>query len=259
MAIAANLGFPRIGSQRELKRAVEKFWSGKMEEKELLEISRALRATHWKLQQAAGIEQIPSNDFSLYDQVLDTSAMVGAVPKRYGWSGERVDLSTYFAMARGGKGGKSMTASTEGVSAMEMTKWFDTNYHYLVPEFEARQQFKLSSTKPVDEYLEAKALGIETRPVLLGPVSFLLLGKTWEEQIDPLSLLDSLLPVYVEVLAQLAAAGTAWVQIDEPCLVLDLTDAQRATYRQAYDVLSKQVGGLKIALTTYFGPLQENL
>jgi len=259
MAIAANLGFPRIGSQRELKRAVEKFWSGKMEETELLEISRALRAAHWKLQQAAGIQQIPSNDFSLYDQVLDTSAMVGAVPKRYGWSGERVDLSTYFAMARGGKGGKSVAASTEGVSAMEMTKWFDTNYHYLVPEFEARQQFKLSSTKPVDEYLEAKALGIETRPVLLGPVSFLLLGKTWEEQIDPLSLLDSLLPVYVEVLAQLAAAGAAWVQIDEPCLVLDLTDAQRAAYRQAYDILSKQVGGLKIALTTYFGPLQENL
>tara|TARA_R110002111_G_scaffold168038_2_gene234060 strand:- start:194531 stop:196849 length:2319 start_codon:yes stop_codon:yes gene_type:complete len=259
MAIATNLGFPRIGSQRELKRAVEKFWSGKMEETELLEIGRALRAAHWKLQQAAGIEQIPSNDFSLYDQVLDTSAMVGAVPKRYGWSGERVDLSTYFAMARGGKGGKSMTASTEGVSAMEMTKWFDTNYHYLVPEFEAQQQFKLSSTKPVDEYLEAKALGIETRPVLLGPVSFLLLGKTWEEQINPLSLLDSLLPVYTEVLAQLAAAGAAWVQIDEPCLVLDLTDAQRAAYRQAYDVLSKEVGGLKIALTTYFGPLQENL
>jgi len=259
MAIATNLGFPRIGSHRELKRAVEKFWSGNIEEAELLEVCRNLRAAHWKLQQAAGIAHIPSNDFSMYDQVLDTSAMVGAIPKRYGWSGESVDLSTYFAMARGGKGGKSVTASTAGVSAMEMTKWFDTNYHYLVPEFEAQQQFKLSSTKPVDEYLEAKALGIETRPVLLGPVSFLLLGKTWEEQIDPLSLLDSLLPVYCEVLAKLAAAGAEWVQIDEPCLVLDLTEAQQAACQRAYNELMNNSGGMYVLLATYFGPLQENL
>ncbi len=259
MAIATNLGFPRIGAQRELKRAVEKFWSGKIEGPELLEVCRELRAANWKRQQAAGIEHIPSNDFSMYDQVLDTSAMVGAIPKRYQWSGEIVDAATYFAMARGGKGGQSVSASTEGVSAMEMTKWFDTNYHYLVPEFEAHQSFKLSSTKPVDEYLEAKALGIETRPVLLGPVSFLLLGKTWEEQIDPLSLLDSLLPVYAEVLSQLVEAGAQWVQFDEPCLVLDLTETQRAACQRAYDCLSEKVGSLKIALTTYFGPLQDNL
>jgi len=259
MAIAVNLGFPRIGAQRELKRAVEKFWSGKIEGAELLKVCRELRAAHWRLQQAAGIEHIPSNDFSMYDQVLDTTAMVGAIPKRYGWSGENVDASTYFAMARGGKGGKSVTASTEGVSALEMTKWFDTNYHYLVPEFEAQQKFKLASTKPVDEYLEAKSLGVETRPVILGPVSFLLLGKTWEEQVDPLSLLDSLLPVYTEVLSKLATAGAKWVQIDEPCLVLDLTEAQRGAFQKAYDVLSEKIGGLKIALTTYFGHLRENL
>lgn len=259
MAIATNLGFPRIGARRELKRAVEKFWSGKIEGTELLEVCRELREANWKRQQAEGIEHIPSNDFSMYDQVLDTSAMVGAIPKRYQWSGEIVDAATYFAMARGGKGGKSVSASTEGVSAMEMTKWFDTNYHYLVPEFEAGQSFKLSSTKPVDEYLEAKALGIETRPVILGPVSFLLLGKTWEEQIDPLSLLDSLLPVYAEVLSQLEEAGAQWVQIDEPCLVLDLTEAQQAAYQRAYDYLSEKIGGLKIVLTTYFGPLKDNL
>lgn len=259
MAIATNLGFPRIGSQRELKRAVEKFWSGKFDEAELSSVCRELRAAHWKRQQAAGITHIPSNDFSLYDQVLDTAAMVGAVPRRFDWAGESVDLLTYFAMARGGKGGKSVAASTAGVAALEMTKWFDTNYHYLVPEFEAQQQFQLSSTKPVDEYLEAKALGIETRPVLLGPVSFLLLGKTWEEQIDPLSLLDSLLPVYCDVLTKLAAAGAEWVQIDEPCLVLDLTESQQVAYQRAYNELMNNTGGMQILLATYFGPLQENL
>ncbi|QDT40876.1 5-methyltetrahydropteroyltriglutamate--homocysteine methyltransferase [Gimesia alba] len=259
MAIATNLGFPRIGSQRELKWAVEKFWSGKIDEAELSSVCHELRVAHWKQQQTAGLTHIPSNDFSLYDQVLDTAALVGAVSRRFEWSGGNVDFSTYFAMARGGKGGQSVTASTVGVAALEMTKWFDTNYHYLVPEFEAQQEFQLSSTKPVDEYLEAKALGIETRPVLLGPVSFLLLGKTWEEQIDPLSLLDRLLPVYCDVLAKLAAAGAAWVQIDEPCLVLDLTGAQQAAFQRAYHELVNHTGGMQILLATYFGSLKENL
>ena len=259
MAIATNLGFPRIGSQRELKRAVEKFWSGKMDEAELLSVCSELRAAHWKQQQEAGIEQIPSNDFSLYDQVLDTTALVGAIPPRFNWDGGEVDLSTYFAMARGGKGGSSVNASTAGVAALEMTKWFDTNYHYLVPEFTANQEFQLASNKPVEEYLEAKALGIETRPVLLGPVSFLLLGKTQGAEFDVLSLLDRLLPVYCTVLSKLVVAGVEWVQIDEPCLILDLTEAQQAAYQQAYDQLSIQASDLKIVLTTYFGPLQENL
>ena len=259
MAIATNLGFPRIGAQRELKRAVEKFWSGKITEAELQEVGRLLRETNWKRQQAAGIGQIPSNDFSLYDQVLDTAVMVGAIPRRFEWTGEDVDSATYFAMARGGKGGQSVTASTAGVAALEMTKWFDTNYHYLVPEFEADQQFCLASRKPVEEYREAKALGIETRPVLLGPVSFLLLGKTWEADIDPLQLLEGLLPVYAEVLAELAAEGAEWVQVDEPCLVLDLTAEQRTAFQRAYDQLSINGSGIKLVLTTYFGPLQENL
>ncbi|QDT19126.1 5-methyltetrahydropteroyltriglutamate--homocysteine S-methyltransferase [Gimesia chilikensis] len=259
MAIATNLGFPRIGAQRELKRAVEKFWSGKISEAELHNVCRELRETNWKRQQQAGIAHIPSNDFSLYDQVLDTAALVGAIPRRFDWSGDEVDLATYFAMARGGKGGQSVTASTEGVAALEMTKWFDTNYHYLVPEFEGDLQFQLASRKPITEYLEAKALGIETRPVLLGPVSFLLLGKTWEADIDPLSLLDALLPVYAEVLAELAAAGAEWVQIDEPCLVLDLTEAQQAAFQRAYDRLSINGSQLKVVLATYFGDLKENL
>ena len=259
MAIATNLGFPRIGAHRELKRAVEKFWSEKISEAELQQISRGLRETNWKLQQAAGIEQIPSNDFSFYDQVLDTTAMVGAIPARFQWTSDAVDLTTYFAMARGGKGGKSVNATTAGVAALEMTKWFDTNYHYLVPEFKPDQQFQLASTKVIDEFLEAKALGIETRPVLLGPVSFLLLGKSGTADFDCLSLLERLLPVYVEVLTRLAASGATWIQIDEPCLVLDLTAEQRVAFQRAYDQLSIIPGGIKIALTTYFGPLAENL
>ncbi|HCO24205.1 MAG TPA: 5-methyltetrahydropteroyltriglutamate--homocysteine S-methyltransferase, partial [Gimesia maris] len=188
MAIATNLGFPRIGAHRELKRAVEKFWSEKISEAELQQIGRDLREINWKLQQTAGIEQIPSNDFSFYDQVLDTTALVGAIPTRFQWTSDAVDLTTYFAMARGGNGGKSVNATTAGVAALEMTKWFDTNYHYLVPEFKPNQQFQLASTKVIDEFLEAKALGIETRPVLLGPVSFLLLGKSGTAGFDCLSL-----------------------------------------------------------------------
>ncbi|EDL61598.1 5-methyltetrahydropteroyltriglutamate--homocysteine S-methyltransferase [Gimesia maris] len=259
MAIATNLGFPRIGAHRELKRAVEKFWSEKISEAELQQIGRGLRETNWKLQQAAGIEQIPSNDFSFYDQVLDTTALVGAIPARFQWTSDAVDLTTYFAMARGGKGGKSVNATTAGVAALEMTKWFDTNYHYLVPEFKPDQQFQLASTKVIDEFLEAKALGIETRPVLLGPVSFLLLGKSGTADFDCLSLLERLLPVYAEVLTRLSASGATWIQIDEPCLVLDLTAEQRVAFQRAYDQLSIIPGGIKIALTTYFGPLAENL
>lgn len=259
MAKATNLGFPRIGSQRELKRAVEKFWSGKIDEAELQKVCQELRAAHWKRQQEAGIEQIPSNDFSLYDQVLDTTALVGAVPKRFQWNGGEVNLSTYFAMARGGKGGKSIDASTAGVAALEMTKWFDTNYHYLVPEFTADQEFQLASNKPVAEYLEAKALGIETRPVLLGPVSFLLLGKTQGDDFNVLSLLPRLLDVYCDLLAKLAVAGVEWIQFDEPCLVLDLTAAEQAAFRNAYVEIMNHTGGVGVQLTTCFGPIQGNL
>lgn len=252
MTVSAVLGYPRFGVKRELKRALEGFWKGKISEAELLQVASELRRYNWDLMTANGIDIIPSNDFSLYDQVLDTSVMVGAIPSRYGWAGGSVDLQTYFAMARG--------AQTDGldVPAMEMTKWFDTNYHYIVPEFEAGVTFKQSSTKALDEYNEAKALGIETRPVLLGPVSYLLLGKAMSDDVQPLALLDQLLPVYQSVLAQLAEAGAKWVQIDEPCLVLDLSDYAKEAYQTAYQALS--TGNTpQLLLTTYFGALQDNL
>lgn len=246
MAVAASLGYPRIGPKRELKKALEAFWKGQIAERELLKTAADLRAANWKTQAEAGIAVIPSNDFALYDQVLDTTAMVGAVPARYGWSGGSVDLATYFAMARG---------KTDAF-AMEMTKWFDTNYHYIVPEFTAAQRFSLASTKPVDEYLEAKALGIETRPVLVGPVTYLTLGKEKEEGFSRFDLLDRLLPVYAEVLGKLKAAGADWVQIDEPILALDLDDARRAALTKAHAALAG--AGPKILLATYFEALRDN-
>ena len=249
MAIASNLGFPRIGRNRELKRAVEAYWAGRSEREELLETAARLRRQHWTLQRALGIDHIPSNDFSLYDQVLDTAAMVGAVPARFGHEGGHVDLDTYFAMARG----------RDDAPAMEMTKWFDTNYHYIVPELEPGQTFTLSSTKPIDEFLEAKALGITTRPVLLGPVSFLFLGKSRTEGFEPLTLLDALLPVYEDVLRQLSAAGATWVQMDEPILGLTLDGRIRAAIGQTYGGLTATVSALKILVAVYFGGLRENL
>src|SRR5213594_3007981 len=209
MPIAHNLGFPPIGAARELKRATEGYWGGKVSPEGLLRAGAELRAAHWRLQRDAGLDLVPVNDFSLYDRVLDTCAMVGAVPERYGWSGGTVDLDTYFAMARGSQG---KDRGGRDVTAMEMTKWFDTNYHYIVPEFTAKQIFSLGSLKPVGEFLEAKAVGVHTRPVLLGPVSFLLLGKAKETSFDPLLLLEGILPVYVEVLRQLADAGADWIQ-----------------------------------------------
>jgi 5-methyltetrahydropteroyltriglutamate--homocysteine methyltransferase len=252
MVRTANLGYPRFGRKRELKRALESYWRGKIDQEAFLKVCAELRQETWRMQHEAGIDFIPSNDFSAYDQVLDMIATVGAVPSRYNWSGDSVDLDTYFAMARG-----SGSASGD-VLAMEMTKWFDTNYHYIVPEFEPGQQFKLASHKAVDEFRQAAQLGITTRPVLLGPVSFLLIGKSMQEGFDPLKLLDELLPVYQELLEKLAKFGAEWVQIDEPCLVLDLTEPANAAYRTAYEVLAHP-DGPSLMLTTYFGSLRDNL
>ncbi|MGH7021813.1 MAG: 5-methyltetrahydropteroyltriglutamate--homocysteine S-methyltransferase [Brevundimonas sp.] len=264
---AATLGFPRIGPRRELKTALEEHWAGKIGAKDLTAVAAALRAQTWDHQRDLGADVIPSNDFSLYDHVLDTTAMVGAVPAIYGLKDERVGLETYFAMARGTQGhgetvcahGHAHAHGGEGLPAAEMTKWFDTNYHYLVPEFTADQSFRLGSTKALHEYLEAKALGIETRPVLLGPVSYLLLGKARDADFDPLSLLPRLLPIYAEVLRALAQAGATWVQLDEPCLATDLSDEAREAYRHAYRVLTDIVPPIKVMLTTYFGGLGDNL
>ena len=249
----SSLGFPRIGPRRELKKALESHWTGRTGTQDLLDDAAALRAATWARQHAAGIAHIPSNDFSLYDHVLDTSAMVGAIPDLYDWSGGAPTLDTYFAMARGTRG-----RADGDLPALEMTKWFDTNYHYMVPEFSRGQTFTLATTKPVDEFREAKELGFNTRPVLLGPVSYLLLGKSKDEALDPLSLLPGLLPVYAELLRRLAVEGADWVQIDEPCLVLDLDDAARGAFGHAYEALAG-AAGIRLLLTTYFGGLDDAL
>jgi 5-methyltetrahydropteroyltriglutamate--homocysteine methyltransferase len=265
----ATLGFPRIGPRRELKTALERYWSGKIDQQALLDVAADLRAETWARQRDLGVDHIPSNDFSLYDHVLDTSVMVGAVPALYGWRGGTVGLDTYFAMARGAQGEEAGGADhadcghghghAADVPAAEMTKWFDTNYHYLVPELAAGQVFALSSNKVVDEFLEAKARGFQTRPVLLGPVTFLKLAKNKDEGFDPLALLEELVPVYAKVLNRLELAGATWVQIDEPCLVLDLSDADREAIARAYHLLSRTAPGVKLMLTTYFGGLGDNL
>lgn len=247
--IAANLGFPRIGARRELKFALEKYWAKQCSAQELQETARLLRETHWQLQADAGIDQIPSNDFSLYDHVLDAAALVGAVPARYSFSGGDVGFDTYFAMARG----------TATAPAMEMTKWFDTNYHYLVPEFEAGMKLRVSSQKPLNEFREAKALGISTRPVLLGPVSFVLLSNRYAAGASTGSLVEAVADIYGEVLRQLQSEGAIWVQMDEPGLGLDLTPEDLDLYRSAYKRLASAASGIRILVATYFSDLRENL
>lgn len=261
-----TLGVPRIGPRRELKTALEAFWAKRSDTEALLATASGLRTASWARQKAAGIDLIPSNDFSLYDHVLDTTAMVGAVPAIYGARRGPVGLDTYFAMARGTQGEAGDHGCTHwhhdhghaGVPALEMTKWFDTNYHFMVPQFARGQSFDFASTKVVDEYAEAKALGYATRPVLVGPVTYLLLGKT-EGGFDPLSLLPGLLPVYVEVLRRLAASGATGVQIDEPCLVLDIGAPAHTALQTAYSTFAREVPDLPIHLTTYFGGLGDNI
>ncbi|WP_263368071.1 5-methyltetrahydropteroyltriglutamate--homocysteine S-methyltransferase [Edaphobacter bradus] len=241
---SANLGFPRMGRQRELKFALEGYWAGKRTEQELLDTASALRKEHWKLQQAAGIHFIPSNDFSLYDQVLDALVLVGATPERFG--NGPVTLERYFAMAR----------NCREQTAMEMTKWFDTNYHYLVPEWSAGISFQIDTTKLLGEVREAHSLGIETRPVLIGPLTLLLLGKG-VDGFDPMMLLPKLTAAYKRILKALVAEGIKWIQIDEPMLVTDLEASARDAYRQVYAEL-KSVP-LNLMLTTYFDSVGDNL
>ncbi len=249
MVQAANLGFPRIGLQRELKKALESYWKGEMPEAALEDAARDLRRRHWQLQQDAGIDVIPSNDFSLYDQMLDMCALVGCVPARYGWQGGTVGKDVYFAMARGSK----------VAPAMDMTKWFDTNYHYIVPELEAGQSFKLSGSKVFDEFSEAKAAGFKTRPVLIGPMTFLLLARKTAGFADcRCTLVPGLTAVYGEILKKLQSLGATDVQIDEPALTLDLEPRYRDAYQSAYKTLVAAAPGLRIMLATYFGGLEDN-
>ncbi|KAJ2750672.1 methionine-synthesizing 5- methyltetrahydropteroyltriglutamate--homocysteine methyltransferase [Coemansia pectinata] len=247
------LGFPRMGSDRQLKKLVEGFWSGKVTEQELAEGSKQLRADHWALQASYGLTEVPVGDFSYYDHVLDAAFAAGIIPERY----QQVDnagTQAYFAMGRG------LQNKSIDVPSLEMKKWFDTNYHYMVPEVADNQAFSLHSTKVVDEFKEAKALGYAARPVVLGPVSLLALSKTAKgSSTKPLDHLASLLPVYVELFGQLAAAGAEWVQVDEPVLSLDLeASVYQPAFAQAYAELA-QVSGLKYLLTSYFGRLGDNL
>lgn len=251
-----NLGYPRIGSSRELKRACESYWASSIGRDALLAAASELRTIHWRIQQEAGMDLIPCNDSSLYDQVLDHTLMVGAIPSRYRplrRDDDPTNLDLYFAMARGyQKDGLDLIA-------MEMTKWFDTNYHYLVPEFTRDQGFALTSRKVLQEFKEAKALGINAKPVLIGPVTYLLLGKEKEPGFHRLDLLDRLLPVYVQILRELQAAGAEWVQLDEPYLTMDLEPAARDAYETAYARIAAGCPNLKILLATYFGDLGDNL
>ncbi|WP_281323191.1 5-methyltetrahydropteroyltriglutamate--homocysteine S-methyltransferase [Flavobacterium aestivum] len=249
-----NLGYPRIGSNRELKKANEAYWSNQISAEELLATAATIRKQNWQLQAEKGIDLIPSNDFSLYDQVLDFTLTVGAIPERYhGFSRTNNSLDLYFAMARGAQ------KEDQDVVAMEMTKWFDTNYHYIVPEFTKNQKFELFSTKIVSEFIEAKKLGITTKPVLIGPVSYLLLGKEKEAGFHRIDLIDKLLPVYFEILSALQAEGAEWIQFDEPFLALNLTDKERNTITTVYNEINKKFPSIKIILANYFDCFGENI
>ena len=252
MITTATIGYPRIGPKRELKKALESFWKGDIKENELQSTAKDLRKKNWEIQKENGIDLITSNDFSFYDQVLDTICLLGAVPDRYNWQGDDVDLKTYFAMARG-----SQTKELD-VSALEMTKWFDTNYHYLVPELKSEQKFKISSQKPFEEFKEAQSAGYKTKPVLLGPITFLLLSKSTEGK-NTLDLLDNLLPVYLEIVKKLNNLGAEWIQIDEPIFVKDLDEGVVSKIKKTLNSIKEAAGNSKILLTTYFESIDQKV
>ncbi len=247
MVLATNLGFPRIGPHRDLKKAVEAYWKGAISSEELGKTSKAIRAQNWTMQKEAGLDHIPSNDFSLYDQVLDMICTLGLIPARYKFKGGNVDLDTYFAMARG----------RQDVTAMEMTKWYDTNYHYIVPEFEEGMKATLSSTKIFDQFEEAKAMGILTRPVIVGPATFVSLIKPKYDAFERKDAMKAILPVYKEILQKLANLGAEWVQIDEPMLACDMCDGAKEGLQYAYSELCS-ASHLKIMVATYFDALRDN-
>ena len=258
MALAHNLSFPRIGRDRELKKAVEAYWKGELDETGLRAVGRELRAAHWQLQKDAGIELLPVGDFAWYDQVLSHSLMFGVIPERFHQHGGKPSLDTLFGMARGvSKNTCCGGAHAQPLLAQELTKWFDTNYHYLVPEFTADQQFALSWEQLFEEVEEGKALGHALKPVLIGPLTYLWLGKCKGREFDKLDLLERLLPVYGEILQRLAAQGIEWVQIDEPILALDLPQDWKNAFERAYNLLQKEPGRKLIA--TYFAGLEDNL
>ncbi|GAA5840774.1 hypothetical protein JCM5353_005341 [Sporobolomyces roseus] len=256
MARSAVLGFPRIGAKREVKKATEAYWAGKISAEELQKVAKEQRIARWQLIKDAGVEVIPSGDFTLYDHVLDFNYTFNIIPSRFA-DAKVSDLDRYFAMGRGRQvGGVDL-------EAQEMQKWFDSNYHYIKSEVSSSTEFKLNNTKPVDEFLEAKEAGITTRPVLVGPITALLLGKTGRDEksdsFEPIQALDKLVPVYGELLKKLEEAGATEVQIDEPSLVMDSTAQLGEKYQSTFEALAKAAPGLKITLATYFGRLDSNV
>jgi 5-methyltetrahydropteroyltriglutamate--homocysteine methyltransferase len=251
MAIAINLGFSRIGPNRELKKIVERYWAGKTSQDDLLETAKQIRQANWKIQSNAGIRQLPAGDFSFYDHVLDAAFAFDLVPERFRALNLN-DLDLYFAMSRGVAGGRA-------TQALEMTKWFDTNYHYLVPELTGEEEFSLARNTLLEAYREGTGLGLNVRPVMLGPISFLYLSKIKQRAKLPLQLLERAVAGYATLLKQLSAAGADWVQLDEPILALDLEEEFRKAFAPCYERLAKEAPATKILLATYFGPLRENL
>lgn len=254
--LTQNMGYPRIGGHRELKKANEQYWAGKISLEALKGVARTIKENNWQTQLDAGIDLIPCNDFSFYDQTLDTSLLLGVVPQRYQPVADITtnnELDLYFAMARG------YQQHGLDITAMEMTKWLDTNYHYIVPEFKANQAFRISNDNIFHEYDSAKALlGSKAKPVLIGPVSYLLLGKEKEQGFERIDLLQKLAPVYVEIINRLQQQGAAWIQLDEPCLALDLTQKEKEAFAYAYRTIAAGVSGTKVQVATYFDALLDN-
>ena len=260
MALAHNLGFPRIGADRELKKALEAYWKGDIDQAALNAVGRELRAKHWQLQKDAGIDLVPVGDFAWYDQVLTHSLMFSAIPERFSSTLDdegRPTLDTLFAMARGASQSCCGGEHRQGQYAQELTKWFDTNYHYLVPELSLDQRFELSWNELFEETAEALALGHQAKPVIIGPLTYLWLGKAKGDEFNKLDLLENLLPVYGEILTRLAEQGVEWVQIDEPILSLDLPQEWKNAFERAYHIL--QYSPLKKLVATYFSGLEDNL
>ncbi|WP_336760064.1 5-methyltetrahydropteroyltriglutamate--homocysteine S-methyltransferase [Paenibacillus sp. USHLN196] len=241
MTKSSVLGYPRIGADREWKKALEAFWAGKLEENEFHARLQEIRIDHLRKQQAKGIDLIPVNDFSYYDHILDTAVMFGIIPKRFAYDGGSVPLSVYYGIARG----------TKDAAASEMTKWFNTNYHYIVPELDEASP-TLTENKPLLAYREAKEkLGIEGKPVIVGPLTFLKLSKGYDKS-ETDAWLDRLLPLYTQLLQELASEGVQWVQIDEPILVTKLSDEDVQRLNKIYETFAAAVPGLNIMLQTYF-------
>ena len=246
-------GFPRIGQNRELKKIIEAYWKGVATLDDVRATAKELRAKHWKLQQEAGIDLIPSNDFSYYDQMLDTAILLNVIPQRYQRLAFDNPEETLFAMGRGYQGDKG------DVTALPMKKWFTTNYHYLVPEVDEATDIKLNSTKPFDEFNEAKALGITTKPVLIGPYTFLKLARNpqAEELEYDKGLVNAVAAVYAEVVAKFAELGAEWIQIDEPYLVLDKEPGDVELFKTLYTKILSAKGNVKVLLNTYFGHIAD--